>query len=193
MLFRSDYAKTDTLLKVLGEQCEKLTWEKLAEGAMKIPYVSSIDPSKNAVTAIIGERETTLNYTKTLDANASIIYQKGKDIGSKGKRAEEALRLSREELAKKEKGFAKEKHLALTRAQPTKQFWFDRYKWFFTESGKLIIAGKNAHSNDNVVKKHMKDADVYVHADIHGAPSVVFKEGSKANPEELAQACAFAF
>ncbi len=189
----TDYAKTDTLLKVLGEQCEKLTWEKLAEGAMKIPYVSSIDPSKNAVTAIIGERETTLNYTKTLDANASIIYQKGKDIGSKGKRAEEALRLSREELAKKEKGFAKEKHLALTRAQPTKQFWFDRYKWFFTESGKLIIAGKNAHSNDNVVKKHMKDADVYVHADIHGAPSVVFKEGSKANPEELAQACAFAF
>ena len=92
-----------------------------------------------------------------------------------------------------EKGFEKKKQLELTRAQPTKQFWFERYKWFITESGKLVIGGKNAHTNDNVVKRHMKDADVYVHADVHGAPSVIIKDGNVATPEELRQACIFAY
>ncbi len=189
----TDYQKAKELLAVLEQQSKRLTWDKLSEGAMRIPFVSSIDPSKNTVTASLGGQKVVLDYTKGVDANASAIYQKGKDIGDKGKRALDALDLSREELERKEKGFAKERHLALTRAQPTKQFWFDRYKWFFTPSGKLVIAGRDAHSNDNIVKKHLKDGDVYVHADIHGAPSVVFKEGSAASPEELKQACVFAF
>ena len=128
----ADYSKTETLLKVLKEQSEKLTWEKLTEGALKIPYVKSVDPSKNSVTAEIGGYTTTLDYTKGLDTNASIIYQKGKDIGEKGRRAGEALAISRQELEKLEKGFEKRKNLELTRAQPTKQFWFERYKWFIT-------------------------------------------------------------
>ncbi len=189
----TEYQKANELLEVLNDQSKKLTWEKLAEGAMKIPFVKKIDPSKNSVTAKLGGFEIVLDYTKGLDANASVIYQAGKDIGDKGKRAEDALAASREELQRKEKGFAKEKHLALNRAEPTKQFWFDRYKWFFTETGKLVVAGKDAHSNNNVVKKHMKDGDLYVHADIHGAPSVILKEGSSASPEELRQACIFAF
>ena len=189
----ADYSKTETLLKVLKEQSEKLTWEKLTEGALKIPYVKSVDPSKNSVTAEIGGYTTTLDYTKGLDTNASIIYQKGKDIGEKGRRAGEALAISRQELEKLEKGFEKRKNLELTRAQPTKQFWFERYKWFITKDGKLVVGGKNAHTNDNVVKKHMKDSDIYVHADIHGAPSVIVKDGNKATPEELRHACVFAF
>ncbi len=189
----TEYSKVETLLKVLSEQSEKLTWDKLKDGAMKIPYVSSIDPAKNTVTAELGGHNVALDYTKGLDANASMIYQKGKDIGNKGKRAEEALKKSLAELQQKEKGFQREKHLALTRAEPTKQFWFERYKWFITGSGKLVIAGKNAHTNDRVVKKHMKDNDIYVHADIHGAPSVVFKEGLGADESELAEVCAFAY
>lgn len=189
----TDYQRTSELLAVLDQQSKRLPWDKLSEGAMKIPFVSSIDPSKNNVTAILSGRKVILDYTKGVDTNASIIYQKGKDIGEKGKRAEDALKMSREELEKKEKGFEKERHIALTRAQPTKQFWFNRYKWFFTGTGKLIIAGKDARSNDNIVKKHLKDGDIYVHADIHGAPSVVFKEGDVATPDELKQACVFAF
>lgn len=189
----TDYQRASELLEVLNEQSKKLTWEKLAEGAMKIPFVKSIDPSKNSVTAKLGGTEVTLDYTKNLDANASLIYQAGKDIGDRGKRAEDALAESLEELRRAEKGFEKEKHLALNRAQPTKQFWFDRYKWFFTESGKLVIAGKDARSNDSAVKKHMKEGDIYVHADIHGAPSVILKDGVSASPEEFRQACIFAF
>lgn len=189
----TDYSKTETLLNVLKEQSEKLTWDKLTDGAMKIPYVKSINPSKNTVRAEIGGYETTLDYTKGIDANASIIYQKGKDIGERGKRAEDALIISRQELERMEKGLEREKRLEQTRAQSTKLFWFERYKWFLTESGKLVIGGRNAHTNDSVVKRRMKDNDIYVHADVHGAPSVIVKDGNTATPEELRHACIFAY
>jgi Predicted RNA-binding protein homologous to eukaryotic snRNP len=187
-----EYQKANELLTVLNEQSKKLTWEKLAEGAAKIPFVVSIDPSKNKIVCKLSELNVTLDYTKGLDANASDIYQRGKDLGEKAKRAKDALKESQAELEKRQKGFDKAKALALTRAQPTKQFWFERYKWFITSSGKLVIAGRDAHSNDNIVKKHLKEKDVFAHADVHGAPSVILKDGLEATPEDLREACSFA-
>ena len=75
-------------------------------------------------------------------------------MGEKAKNAEAALNESRAELAKLEKGIAKVKAEMAGKAQPTKQFWFERYKWFITSGGRLVIAGRDAHTNDNVVKKH---------------------------------------
>ncbi len=187
-----EYQKVNELLTVLGQKSKELTWEKLAEGAMKIPFVTGIEPSKNKVTADISGLKVTLDYTKGIDANASDIYQKSKDLGEKAGRAKEALKESVAELEKKQKGFDKARALAASKVQPTKQFWFERYKWFITSSGKLVIAGRDAHSNDNVVKKHMKEKDVFAHADVHGAPSVVLKDGYAATPEELREACTFA-
>lgn len=188
----TDYAKVSELLSVLNEQSSKLTWDKLKEGASKIPFVTSIDPSKNLVTGTFEGHTITLDYTKGLDANASDLYQKGKEVGEKAKRAEEALTESRAELAKVQKGIDKAKLEAAGKAQPTKQFWFERYKWFITSGGKLVIAGRDAHTNDNVVKKHLKDGDLYAHADVHGAPSVIVKEGAKASDQELRESCQFA-
>ena len=187
-----EYAKVDELLKVLNEQSKKLTWEKLKEGAKKITFVKSIDPSKNKVTVAVDGREVVLDYTKGIDANASDIYQQGKELNDKANRAKEALKESLEQLERRKKGFDKEMAARIGRVQPTKQFWFERYKWFFTSSGKMVISGRDAHTNDNIVKKHLKDDDVYVHAEIHGAPSVILKEGKNAAPEDLREACLYA-
>ena len=188
----ANYQQVDELLKVLNEQSQKLTWDRLKAGAMKIPFVTSIDPSKNAVTAVFGGVKIPLDYTKGLDANASAIYQQGKDISEKSARAQEALKESQEAYAKKQKGIAKAEIARASRAQPTKQFWFERYKWFITSAGKLCIAGRDAHTNDNIVKKHLKDTDIYAHADLHGAPSTILKDGQKATEADLREACHFA-
>ena len=188
----ANYGKVNELLEVLSAQSKKLTWDKLKEGAMKIPFVSSLDPSKNLVTADLDGMKVTLDYTKNIDANASDIYQRGKEIGEKAVRAEDALKESEEQLERRLKGFAKAKALAAGRAQPTKQFWFERYKWFITSNGLMVLAGRDAHTNDQVVKKHLKEQDVYVHADVHGAPSVIIKNGGTAKDTDLREACVFA-
>jgi predicted ribosome quality control (RQC) complex YloA/Tae2 family protein len=187
-----EYQKVNELLTVLGKKSKELTWEKLTEGATKIPFVTDINPSKNTVTANIADLKVSMDYTKGIDANASEIYQRSKDIADKARRAEDALKESNAELGKKQAGLDKAKALAMNKVQPTKQFWFERYKWFMTSSGKLVIAGRDAHSNDNIVKKHLKEKDVFVHADVHGAPSVILKDGAEATPEELREACTFA-
>ena len=188
----ANYQQISELLTVLDQQSQRLTWEKLKEGAMKIPFVSSIDPSKNTVTTSFDNIRIPLDYTKNIDANASDLYGRGKEIGEKANRANDALEESIEVLNKKEAGMAKTKEAMANRAQPTKQFWFDRYKWFITPSGRLVIAGKDAHTNDNIVKKHLKDSDVYAHADLHGAPSTILKDGMKATDEDLREACIYA-
>ena len=187
----TNYATVSELLKVLDEQSRKLDWDKLKAGAMKIPFVRSIDPSKNIVVAILDEMDVPLKYHEGPDSNASILYQKGKDIGEKSKRAETALQETELQRDRRLKGLAK-KEAERSDAKPTKQFWFERYKWFVTSSGKLVMGGRDAKTNDQLVKKHLKESDVYVHADVHGAPSIVIKEGRDASEDDLREAATFA-
>jgi predicted ribosome quality control (RQC) complex YloA/Tae2 family protein len=53
--------------------------------------------------------------------------------------------------------------------------WFEKYRWFLSSEGILVIGGRDAGSNDLIVRRYLKPADLYIHADIHGAPSVVVK------------------
>ncbi|MGA7476400.1 MAG: ribosome rescue protein RqcH [Thermoplasmata archaeon] len=53
--------------------------------------------------------------------------------------------------------------------------WFERYRWFISSEGGIVIAGRDASSNDLVVRRNLKDGDFYVHADLHGAASVIVK------------------
>ena len=60
--------------------------------------------------------------------------------------------------------------------------WFEQYRWFISSEGAIVVAGRDAASNDLVVKRHLKEGDIYVHADLHGAASVVVKHPA---PEAL--------
>ena len=63
-------------------------------------------------------------------------------------------------------------------AEPTrrsKPHWFERFRWFVSSEGAVVIAGRDAASNDLVVRRNLKDGDRYVHADLHGAASVIVK------------------
>ncbi|MCQ2056467.1 MAG: NFACT family protein [archaeon] len=186
----TNYQQIDVLLKVLYTQSQKLSWDKLRESAMKISFVSEIDPSKNAVTVVFNNLKIPLNYTKKIDANASSLYARSKEICEKASRADIALKESIEVMNKKQ--IEKNNTEVVEKFRPTKRFWFERYKWFILPSGRMVIAGKDAHTNDDIVKKHMKEEDVYVHADIHGAPSVILKKGKEAPGEDLKEACIFA-
>ncbi len=53
--------------------------------------------------------------------------------------------------------------------------WFERFRWFISSEGTLVLAGRDAPSNDLVVRRYLKEKDRYVHADVHGAASVIVK------------------
>lgn len=56
-----------------------------------------------------------------------------------------------------------------------KPFWFEKFAWFISSDGFLVLAGRDAQQNEILVKKYLRAGDVYVHADVHGAGSLVVK------------------
>jgi predicted ribosome quality control (RQC) complex YloA/Tae2 family protein len=64
-----------------------------------------------------------------------------------------------------------------------KPHWFERFRWFLSSEGAVVIAGRDAASNDLVVRRNLKDGDRYVHADLHGAASVIVKHPAPGAPE----------
>jgi hypothetical protein len=56
-----------------------------------------------------------------------------------------------------------------------KSFWFEKFNWFISSDSFLVIAGRDLQQNELLVKRYLKEGDIYVHADMHGAASVVIK------------------
>ena len=57
-----------------------------------------------------------------------------------------------------------------------------------------MIAGKDRKTNESAVKKHLESSDIYVHADLYGAPSTVIKsiDGNRPDQKSIEESCAFA-
>ena len=59
-----------------------------------------------------------------------------------------------------------------------KQLWFEKFCYFISSDGYLVLAGRDAQQNEILYKKYLKKGDVYVHADLQGAASVIIKNKS---------------
>ncbi|KAJ1821675.1 hypothetical protein LPJ56_001171 [Coemansia sp. RSA 2599] len=69
-----------------------------------------------------------------------------------------------------------------TVTQQRKPLWFEKFAWFISSDGYLVLAGHDMHQNELLVKRYLRAGDAYVHADLHGAASVVVKNRSASSP-----------
>lgn len=133
-----------------------------------------------------------LDFSKTAQQNALHYFEQAKKIKQKIKGAEEGMQKVQYKIAELQK-----KDIAIpTKKSPQlmrKKEWYEKFHWCLTRNGLLVVGGRDAHSNEALVKKHLEEKDWYFHADIHGAPHCVLKEGKgKAKKEDLEDAAAFA-
>ncbi|TLZ74701.1 MAG: fibronectin-binding domain-containing protein [Methanobacteriota archaeon] len=175
------YAVFDELLKAVRE----------GRDPPEHGQIKAIDRKERTVTLSIGDFDTiTLEYEKDVTANAQALYDRRRDALLKAQRVEEAIAATRAEM---EAATAKAVRAAKRpRVKATKALWFEAYRWALSSEGHLILGGRDARTNDQLVKKHLKEGDRYAHADVHGAPSTVIKDGAKASEATLREACEFA-
>jgi hypothetical protein len=69
---------------------------------------------------------------------------------------------------------------------PLKKLWYHRFRWFITTDGIVVLGGRDASQNEELVKKYLGGQDLFVHADVHGA-SVVIVKGKTERMDEVAQ------
>ena len=57
-----------------------------------------------------------------------------------------------------------------------KKNWFERYRWFFTSDGFLVVGGRDSSSNSAVIRKHLEKDDKVFHGEIYGSPFFLLKD-----------------
>lgn len=122
-----------------------------------------------------------INLGLTPFANAREYYDQKKVAAVKEQKTVEhsvtALRNAEKKIAQDlKKNLKGEKPtLQLTR----RQMWFEKFLWFISSDGYLVLGGRDAGTNEVLYKKHLRKGDIYVHADMHGASSVIIKNNPK--------------
>lgn len=116
----------------------------------------------------------TLHYDVSIEENASNYYNKAKKARQKIDRVNETI-ASFEKKASKQKTDI-EFESSFKKISHEKQYWYEKFKWFYTSEGFLVIAGRDATSNEIIIKKHTEEGDVVFHTDMAGSPFVVIKK-----------------
>jgi len=136
-----------------------------------------------------------IDLNQSVDQNAGTYFELSKKAKRKmegAKRALEETKKKLEDLQSKENQFQEEEQKRQAKKEIKKE-WYEKFHWFFSSEDYLCIGGKDATSNEIIIKKHLEPDDLVFHTELPGSPFFLIKGGQKcgeATKEETAQATA---
>jgi predicted ribosome quality control (RQC) complex YloA/Tae2 family protein len=209
-LLYANYDLVDEVLSTVREAREEgVPWGEIAEtleagaeqGIPAAEAVEDVDGREGSVTVRVDDATVELDVGTGVEKNADRLYTEAKRIEEKKAGAEAAIEDTREELAavkerrdeweaEDEEGPEEtEEETAdvdwLSRSSiPIRQSeqWYERFRWFHTSDGFLVIGGRNADQNEEIVKKYMDRNDLFLHSQAHGGPATVIKATGPSEP-----------
>ncbi|KAK3695412.1 hypothetical protein B0T22DRAFT_418149 [Podospora appendiculata] len=119
--------------------------------------------------------------------NARQYYEEKRTAAEKAQKtvlqSSYALKSAEQKIAENlKKGLKQEKPIL----QPVrKPMWFEKFTWFISSDGYLVLGGRDAQQNEILYKRYLRKGDVYVHADLQGAACVVIKNNPKTPDAEI--------
>jgi predicted ribosome quality control (RQC) complex YloA/Tae2 family protein len=183
--------------------------ERLAEaaesGVSGAEAVRGVIPEEGLVTVELGSHEIDLDPTEGVEKNANRLYNEAKRIEEKKAGAETALEDTREELAdleERREEWARDDadgdagsddgddeadaetdwlDRASIPVRETEQ-WYERFRWFHTSDDYLVLGGRNADDNEELVAKYLERGDRFFHTRAPGAPATILKATGPSEP-----------
>ncbi|CAI4226947.1 unnamed protein product [Auanema sp. JU1783] len=127
------------------------------------------DPEEPTIDAVIDAGLNTFqNSRKYFDDKKAAAEKAQKTLASAGKAIKNAQLKTKETLDQIEQG-------RIRAIRKRKQMWFEKFLWFISSEDYIVVAGRDAQQNELLVKKYLREGDIYVHADIRGAASVIIR------------------
>ncbi|KNC49280.1 serologically defined colon cancer antigen 1 [Thecamonas trahens ATCC 50062] len=140
-------------------------------------------------------RVVDIDVTESAYANAQEYYAKAKAARTKHAKSLAALDKAMDAIEKRARAKAAKAEgkvgQSKVKIQATrKALWFEKFNWFVSSERFMVVSGRDAHQNELLVKRYLDKHDIYVHADIHGAASLIIKNpsGGVIPPNTLAEA-----
>lgn len=194
------HRKIDAALENLKKIEKSKGWKNIEEEIQRAAesgeewanLIESVQPKSGTIELDLPEVSVTLDMRLSAFDNASKFYERYKRSKNKIEGARKAIEGTKTELKEvREEGIEVPSKRAPKRKR--KKMWYERYRWFYSSDGMLVIAGRNVETNQEIVEKHMSSEDLYFHADLKGAPHTVVKsEGEKIPEKTIEEAARFA-
>ncbi len=128
-----------------------------------------------------------LDARKSIEGNAAAYFEKAKKSRKKLEGAKAALErtqlkiqqlvLQQEQAKAKFVGESEAKKAASARA--VSRGWYEKFRWFVSSEGILCVGGRDADTNELIIKKHTDSSDLVFHTELAGSPFFVVKLNSK--------------
>ncbi|XP_025157417.1 nuclear export mediator factor NEMF homolog isoform X2 [Harpegnathos saltator] len=131
-----------------------------------------------------------VDLAHTAFGNARKYYSQKRSAAKKQQKTIESHGKALKSAEKKTKQTLKEVQTIHSIIKLRKVYWFEKFYWFITSENYLVIGGRDQQQNELIVKRYLRAGDLYVHADLTGASSVVIKNptGGFVPPKSLAEA-----
>jgi len=178
------YNEIQEILNVISQARQKYSWKEISSIIKKSKKENKI-PALQIIESIdkLGVINLKLDdVVVQIDSNIGIpestekYYNKGKKAKRKISGVKEAIENTKKEISRlnDKKEIAIEELKEKQKPKVKRELkWYEKIRWFISRDGYLVIGGRDANSNDMVVKKYSKSNDIYFHCDIHGAPSTI--------------------
>ena len=128
---------------------------------------------ENGITYWIIENER-IKFQSSIPKSSSLLFSRAKEL-ERGAinidKASEELILRVEKLQNQTQKI----HEKIQFSKLESKQWYERYRWFVTSDGYLVIGGRDASSNSAIIRKYMTENDIIFHAEIHGSPFFLVK------------------
>ncbi len=190
------YGSVEQILGVLAEARARgfsynQIWERISDsGLPQAKTILSLD-GRGEMRVLLEGVELELNAGLTVPQNAQRYYEKAKEMARKATGAAGALAITEELRAGKAGGPRKTRSAQMHRRRKPK--WYERFRWFYSSDGFLVLGGRDADTNEEVYAKYLERRDLAMHTDAPGAPLTVIKtEGDEVSESTLQEAAQFA-
>ena len=175
---QNNWTHVDDILNQVKSFIENDSWQTLEGKVEDIIWIDRVEPAKRSILARLPDEDNEPNASVTLDIeksvhqNAQQYFERARILKDKAKGARAALERTESAAAKEEARQKKDAAAGKVRVtKRSKKFWFEKHRWGILSDGRMIVGGRDAKGNDTVVRKYLKSTDLYIHADLHGAPS----------------------
>ena len=196
-LIYANFRSIENILTALSNARKTHSWEEIAkkieeskEKTVEASMIKKLLPKEGALIVELDGTKVRLDMKKSAAHNADFYYEKSKKARGKIAGVEESIGDTEAKIRElKKRG---RKAIALKEKKPEKKIarkkeWYEKFRWFISSDNFLVLGGRDATTNEILVKKHMSSNDVFVHADIYGAPAAVIKTEGRETPEATIQ------
>jgi predicted ribosome quality control (RQC) complex YloA/Tae2 family protein len=174
-----NYQLVANVIETLSKERQQRSWQEIAAIRKKNPAgtadrIVAVHPETASVELDLGER-VLIETDEGIEQNAGRYYD---EIKKYRRKKDGALAAMAKPVIRKK--------AAVREITALKKQWYHRFRWFITSDGVVVLGGRDAGQNEELVKKYMAGGDLFVHADVHGA-SVVIVKGQTERMDEVAQ------